>query len=101
MKQTIEEAFLVFSLVSERLGKSRFHKRYPVFAYESDEDDYGYYYPEDNEIIISDKALESREQLLRTVLHEYTHYLQDPWELSELTSEDEAYAAEEQWKDYE
>ena len=97
MKQTLEEAFLVFSLVSERLGKSRYHKDYPVFAYESDEDDYGYYYPEDNEIIISDKALTSRENLLRTVLHEYTHYLQDPKELQNLTSEDEAYAAEEQW----
>ena len=97
MKQTLEEAFLVFSLVSERLGKSRYHNDYPVFAYESDEDDYGYYYPEDNEIIISDKALTSRENLLRTVLHEYTHYLQDPKELQNLTSEDEAYAAEEQW----
>lgn len=101
MSKTFKDACIVFVKVSESLGKSRFHEEEPTFALESDEEDYGSYYPEDNEIVIGPKALENEETLLRTVIHEYTHYLQDPVTLSDIQSEIEAYAAEQNWRDYE
>ena len=97
MKKTFKDACIVFVKVSEALGPSRYHEDEPTLAYESDEDDYGYYFPEDNEILLGDKAFENEETLVRTIVHEYTHYLQDPANLCEH----EAYAAEETWKEYE
>ena len=82
-------------------GLSEYHEHTPYLSIEEG-DAYGYYDHEDNEIILCEKAFDSEEDLLRTLAHEWMHYLQDPNKLckKEFINELEKQAeeAEELWK---
>ena len=69
----------------ELLGESKYHPHAPYLVVEYspnsegiDNDWHGEYDDEENEIIIYSKNITSKSDLAKTIVHEYTHYLQDP-----------------------
>jgi hypothetical protein len=76
----------VYDKVIEKYGQSKYHKFLPYVSIEdtpySDEevpkDLYGEYCSMMNEITLYWKNIPSLEILVRTLLHEYQHYLQSP-----------------------
>lgn len=76
---------LYFDKVSESYGISKHHVTYPYLCVEdrkySDREDKelkGEYCTIHNEIVIYWKNIEDEESLIRTLIHEYQHYLQSP-----------------------
>lgn len=107
----------IFEEVCNDYGLSKHQATSPYLEIEDspyfdadDPDLIGEYKNWDNELIIYWKNISSKEQLIRTILHEYQHYLQSPswysryWNMGhdykthpyELL----AYAEEEKWKKY-
>lgn len=100
--------------VSEHYGYSKFQKTYPYLSVEDS------YYPDaedvntisdycfiNNEIQIYWKNIKNEESLIRSILHEYKHYLQSPswmeryykqgYGYNDHPYEVEAYKEEENW----
>lgn len=76
-----------FHAIKDYYGLSKFHDRTPYLSIEdspySDDDvshdGFGEYsFDEMNEIIIYWKNIITEEDIIRTIIHEYTHYLQSP-----------------------
>jgi hypothetical protein len=104
-----------FTKVVERYGVSNHHDTTPYLSIEdspyADADDpdlIGEYRADLNEIIIYHKNIKTIEELIRTLVHEYQHYLQSPswmtryykmgYSYSDHPYEVAAYAEEENWK---
>lgn len=78
-KNLIEEYIIkIFNKIKNRLGKSKHQKEYPglEIIFETDENISGEYCEESNDIRIYLQNIGSSEEIIRTVLHEYAHYLQ-------------------------
>jgi len=75
----------IIEKVSEHYGYSKYQKSLPYLLIEnspySDADDpdcFGEYDKDENELTIYWKNIDSIEVLIRTIIHEYQHYLQSP-----------------------
>lgn len=75
----------IFEKVSEYYGYSKFHDSLPYLLIEmspySDADEpncFGEYDKDENDLVIYWKNIDSLETLIRTIIHEYQHYLQSP-----------------------
>ena len=107
----------IFENVSKDYGNSKYQQTLPYLSIEdspySDADDpdcFGEYDKDDNELIIYWKNIHSREDLIRTIIHEYQHYLQSPawmsryWNMgfgyTDHPYEVSAYKEEELWEKY-
>jgi hypothetical protein len=85
-KQEIENlSELYFNLISEYYGMSKHHATLPYISIEDsrysdgeDKETKGEYCNLHNEIVIYWKNIEDEESLIRTIIHEYQHYLQSP-----------------------
>lgn len=74
-----------FGRVVDKYGVSKHHDTTPYLSIEDspyddadDSDLIGEYRADLNEIIIYHKNIKSIEELIRTLIHEYQHYLQSP-----------------------
>lgn len=81
--QTLSEIYL--EKISQCYGMSRYHATIPYIGIEdspySDKDDAeikGEYCNLHNEIVIYWKNIDDEESLIKTIIHEYQHYLQSP-----------------------
>lgn len=86
-KEVTELAIYYLHAISEHYGESKFHDTTPHLSIEDspfDEsneqhDGFGEYsFDYMNELIVYWKNITSEEDLIRTLVHEYTHYLQSP-----------------------
>jgi hypothetical protein len=75
----------IFKQISRDYGHSKYHQTLPYLSIEdspySDADDpdcFGEYDRDENELVVYWKNIHSREDLIRTIIHEYQHYLQSP-----------------------
>lgn len=66
-------------------GESKYYKHTPYLALESSPmaDEYdpelkGEFIQDENEIVVYYRNIKSKEDLARTIIHEYVHYLQSP-----------------------
>ena len=107
----------VFPLVEKKYGYSKFFDCTPYVEYhtsiydrsgdQKDNPD-AEYDSTDNSIIIYFKKMKDREHIIRTLVHEYQHYLQSPswmkryynmgYSYSDHPYEVAAYAEEDNWK---
>lgn len=111
----IREIENYFTKVIEKYGVSKFQETTPYLSIEDspyddadDPDLIGEYRADLNEIVIYHKNIKSIEELIRTLVHEYQHYLQSPswmtryynmgYSYSDHPYELAAYAEEENWK---
>jgi hypothetical protein len=109
------DAEAIFNDVVKYYGYSKYQNTTPFIEIEdspySDADDpnlIGEYCNLNNSLIVYWKNIKSKEQLIRTIVHEYTHYLQSPswmtryynmgYNYSDHPYEVEAYNEEENWK---
>ena len=81
--ETLSE--LYFNMISDYYGMSRYHATLPYLSVEDsrysdgeDKETKGEYCSLHNEIVIYWKNIEDEESLIRTITHEYQHYLQSP-----------------------
>tara|TARA_B100000470_G_C19498304_1_gene261920 strand:+ start:144 stop:512 length:369 start_codon:yes stop_codon:yes gene_type:complete len=105
----------IFDDVVKYYGYSKYQNTTPFIEIEdspySDADDpnlIGEYCNLNNSLIVYWKNIKSKEQLIRTIVHEYKHYLQSPswmtryynmgYNYSDHPYEVEAYNEEENWK---
>ena len=75
-------------------GESKYYKHTPYLSLESSpmSDDYepglkGEFVQDENEIIVYFRNIRSKEDLARTIIHEYIHYLQSPAWLTRYNNE--------------
>lgn len=75
-------------------GESKYYSHTPYLSLESSPiaDDYdpdlkGEFVKEENEMIVYFRNIRSKEDLARTIIHEYTHYLQSPIWLARYNNE--------------
>ena len=75
-------------------GESKYYKHTPYLSLESSplSDDYepglkGEFVQDENEIIVYFRNMKSKEDLARTIIHEYIHYLQSPSWLTRYNNE--------------
>ena len=100
-----------FNIVVEHYGCSKFHPCTPYLYFEkSNEGDLakGEYCFLHNELILYYNNIESIEELVKTIIHEYQHYLQSPswftryykmgYSYSDHPYEVKAYKEEQIWK---
>lgn len=104
-----------FERVMEIYGESKFQASTPYLSIEDspyddadDPDLIGEFRADLNEVIIYHKNIKTVEELVRTIVHEYQHYLQSPswmtryykmgYSYSDHPYELAAYAEEENWK---
>lgn len=104
-----DKAIAIFERVKEKYGKSEYFDTYPILEFDDElhwlsgefRDDY-------NAIILYPLSTTNEEELARTIVHEYKHYLQDPVLFEEYKRkfdyydnpfEKEAYAFEENYKE--
>ena len=115
-EDVIKLSKILFDKITKKYGLSKHHPSYPYLEIDdspySDAEDpnlIAEYRHWDNEMIIYWKNIESEEVLIRTLLHEYKHYLQSPtwytryWKTHDYRThpyEIEAYAEEEKWKNF-
>ena len=60
-------------------GLSKHYNDYPYMDIVTDEEGIcGEFFPHNNQIIICTPALDSIDEFIDTVIHEYTHYMQSP-----------------------
>jgi hypothetical protein len=108
----------VYNKVIEYYGESKYHKHLPYVSIEdtpySDDvvpkDLYGEYCHMINEVTLYWKNIPSLEVLIRTLVHEYQHYLQSPqwmvryykmgYKYNTHPYEIAAFAEEENWKTF-
>jgi len=69
----------------ELLGESKYYNHTPFLSVEYSPESYradnqwkGEFLSKENEIIIYTKNIKGKEDLARTIVHEYAHYLQSP-----------------------
>lgn len=74
-----------FDKLVDLLGESKYQKHTPYLVIENnphsegiDNDWHGEFVSDENEIIIYSDNITSKSDLAKTMVHEYTHYLQDP-----------------------
>ena len=64
----------------KKYGRSKYNGRYPDIAFKKSDyytgEDWGYYDEEEQLIFVSKDKHENLEDLVHTIIHEYTHYLQ-------------------------
>ena len=84
-KEITKLAQLYLQRCTEILGESKFYPHTPYLSIESSPlaDEYGpetigEFVSDENEIIIYFKNVKNEEELARTIVHEYVHYLQSP-----------------------
>ncbi len=116
-KEVIQLSKEIFDKVSKDYGVSKHQPVFPYLEIEdspySDSDDpdlIGEYKSWDNEMVVYWKNIKSKEMLVRTILHEYQHYLQSPtwmkryWDMgygySDHPYEIAAYEEEKHWEKY-
>jgi len=115
-KSVIELAHIVFSKISNSYGYSKYQKVLPYLDIEdspysdADTSSFGEFIASENALVIYWKNIQNPEDLIRTILHEYQHYLQSNiWYQRYFTMgygyndhpyEVAAYAAEENWKSF-
>jgi hypothetical protein len=74
----------VFGKISEHYGYSKHHATLPYLVIDdtpysdAEADGFGEYRVWDNEIILYWTEVDSFEEICRTLIHEYQHYLQSP-----------------------
>lgn len=107
----------IFKNIALDYGLSKHQPTFPYLEIEdspySDADDpdlLGEYKSWDNEMVVYWKNITSREMLVRTLIHEYQHYLQSPTWMTRYWSmgfdyrthpyEIQAYKEEENWEKY-
>jgi hypothetical protein len=100
--------------ITEVYGFSKHFKSYPYLTLEdkvysdgTDKNLKGEFISDDNDIVLYWKNIKSEEELIRTLVHEYTHYLQSPswmtryynmgYEYTDHPYEVQAYVEEENW----
>ena len=105
----------LLSRVMEVYGRSKYYSEPPYLSVDdspysdaSDPNIKGEFVFNDNEIVVYWKNIEHPEELARTIIHEYQHYLQSPRWFARYYSmghtydshpyEVHAYSAEENWK---
>lgn len=116
-KKKFETIKQYFELVSTTYGYSKYQKELPYLQIEdspysdyTDPDLYGEYCAKDNELVVYWKNVETVEDIIRVLIHEYQHYLQSPnWftryykmghSYDTHPYEIKAYAEEENWKNF-
>ena len=114
-KEVLELSTQYLDKVVEYYGESKFHDTTPYLSIEDrrysdakDPDIKGEYCRVLNEIVIYWKNILSEEELFRTLVHEYVHYLQSPtwmtryykmgYEYQTHPYEIQAYKEEQNWK---
>ena len=107
----------IFEKIVEDYGVSKYYDDIPYLCIEdspyADADDkqcFGEYDRYENELVVYWKNIRNREDLARTILHEYQHYLQSPnWFMryynmgycySDHPYELKAFSEEELWENY-
>lgn len=80
-----KQAYQFLEKTIELLGESKYQKHTPYLSIEYSPESTGYdnlwrgeYDFAENEIIIYTKNIKGKEDLARTIVHEYSHYLQSP-----------------------
>lgn len=114
-KSVIELAHIVFSKISNCYGYSKYQKLFPYLDIEdspysdADTSSFGEFIASENSLVIYWKNIQNPEDLIRTILHEYQHYLQRPswytryankFSYNENPYEISAYNEEEKWKTF-
>lgn len=116
-EKVIRLSNIIFEQISNDYGLSKHQAVYPYLEIEdspySDSEDknlIGEYKSWDNELVIYWKNISSHEILIRTLIHEYQHYLQSPtwmarywnmgYDYNTHPYEIVAYKEEENWKKY-
>lgn len=84
-KEVTELSKNIFEKISGQYGYSKYHDTIPYLSIDdspyADADDtncFGEYDRHENEIMIYWKNIRDEEDIIRTILHEYQHYLQSP-----------------------
>ena len=84
-KEVVRLAEIYLDRTIKLLGESKHHPHTPYLSVEYspnsegiDNDWHGEYDDEENEIVIYSKNITSKSDLAKTIVHEYTHYLQSP-----------------------
>ena len=63
----------------DEFGLSKYYEHYPYMEIDMDEDGMcGEFIGYNNEIIICPTAMDTIDEFIETVIHEYTHYMQSP-----------------------
>lgn len=115
--KVVELSAKYFDAIKDYYGVSKYHDRTPYLSvedspYSDDDETYDglgdYSFDSMNEISIYWKNIHTEETLIRTIIHEYTHYLQFPswykryynigYNYNDHPYEIEAFKAEENWK---
>jgi hypothetical protein len=89
----------VIDWCKNEFGSSKHYNDYPYVVFEFDEEGIcGEFFPHNNQIIICTPALDSIEEFIETIIHEYIHYMQSktwftrysnpPYRKNELTAEE-------------
>jgi len=69
----------VINWCMDKFGLSKHYNDYPYMDIVTDEEGIcGEFFPHNNQIIICTPALDSIDEFIDTVIHEYTHYMQSP-----------------------
>jgi len=82
--KVIALAHRTFNKISTKYGHSKFHNSFPYLDIEESAysdavtTSFGEYNASDNSLVIYWKNIETKEDLIRTIIHEYQHYLQSP-----------------------
>lgn len=74
-------AVKVLNWCKRKYGKSRYNGSYPTISYTKPdymlEDFSGYYEKDENHIYVNNVMCNTVEETVNTIIHEYTHYLQN------------------------
>lgn len=116
-KKVIRLSKIIFDKITKDYGLSKHQATLPYLEIEDspysdaeDPDLIGEYKSWDNEMVVYWKNISSREMLIKTLIHEYQHYLQSPtwmkryWDMGfdyrTHPYEIAAYKEEENWEKY-
>jgi len=114
--KVITLANIAFAKISAKYGYSKFHNTLPYLDIDdspfsdAESDAFGEYDSSENTLVLYWKKIETKEDLIKTILHEYQHYLQSPswytryfkmgYEYSDHPYEIDAYAEELKWETF-
>jgi hypothetical protein len=81
-KLTHHDAKRILQWCMDTYGKSKYNGNFPAIEFKKpdhSQQDYAGYYDEDEELIFINKDLNTTiEELTKTIIHEYTHYVKHP-----------------------